>query len=236
MMTKRIFFCAKIFDDERYVSDFIGGKLFANRLSYFRRLEESESSNRGDPHEAMVGWHQPSEVKVFLNDMPLTDLAGPVLIQMNWHGHLNIFCIYAAHSGDFEAITHDNLEDFKRQLRIPEECLKLGRYAVVVTNPAELIERVKAAIKREGFGLSAALVTYYDPRTFSGSISQEESAFRKRDEFQHQKEYRFSIDTGTEGVNPTILEIGDISDITVRLSTSEVNDCLRIRLPAAESA
>lgn len=96
-MSRTIFFFVKVFDKEEYAEDFIKGKLFSNRLSFFRKYEENESANRGDKHEGVVGWHQPDQIRLEINGRIITDLAGPVMTQMNWHDHLNVFCIYAAH-------------------------------------------------------------------------------------------------------------------------------------------
>ena len=58
-MARTIYFLVKVFSDKKYAEDFVNGKLFANRLSYFRKLEEEQQANRGDRHEGVVGWHQP---------------------------------------------------------------------------------------------------------------------------------------------------------------------------------
>ncbi|WMI99762.1 hypothetical protein RBU55_30235 [Pseudomonas chlororaphis subsp. aurantiaca] len=226
-----IFFLVKVFDEEQHAEDFVRGKLYSNRLSYFRKLEESEAANRGDRYEGVVDWHQPSEIEIVINGRTLTDLAGPVSVQMNWHDHINVFCVYAAHSGSFESLTHENLADFKRQLEISEDCQKLGGHAVLVTNVTQFFERVRSAARENNYGLSSGLVEYYNPETFSGSFSENEAIFKKRDEFQHQKEYRFAIDTGVEGDKPITLEIGDISDITSRCNVMDINNSLEIKLP-----
>lgn len=62
-MGKVIFFLAKVFDNENYAEDFISGKVFANRLSYFKELEEEDSANRSDRHEGTVSWYQPDQIK-----------------------------------------------------------------------------------------------------------------------------------------------------------------------------
>ncbi|MFC1507836.1 hypothetical protein ACFL5R_01190 [Pseudomonadota bacterium] len=235
-VSKTIFFLVKIFDDKKYATDFVSGKLFANRLSYFRKLEEAEGANRGDRHEGVVSWLQPDQVQIVINGRTLTDLAGPVSIKKNWHDHLNVFCIYAAHSGDFKSITHENLADFKKQLEIPDDCLKLGKHAVLVTNFTQFIERVKSAVQENNYGLNAGLVDYYNSETFSGNFTEEEAVFKKRDEYEHQKEYRFVIDSGIEGKNPIFLDIGDISDITMHCNVADVNKYLEIKLPQDATA
>lgn len=235
-MSRTIFFFVKVFNKQEYAEDFINGKLFSNRLSFFRKHEENESANRGDKHEGVVGWHQPDQIRLEINGRVITDLAGPVMTQMNWHEHLNVFCIYAAHSGDFEAISEETIEDFKEQISIPEDCEKLGEYAVIVTNVTKFIERIKAAVSSNNYRLNAGLVEYYDPAIFNGSFSEVESIFRKRDEYRHQKEYRFSFDTGIAGNNPLILDIGDISHITMQCKVSDINAKLEVKLSSNQNA
>ncbi len=225
-----MFFFVKVFDDEKYAEDFIKGKLFVNRLSYFRKLEEGESANRGDKHEGVVSWHQPDQVNIEINGRVITELAGPVSTQMNWHGHLNVFCIYAAHSGEFDGVSEETLAAFKKQLELPEECQNLGEYAVLVTRVNQFIERIKISAKENNYGLTAGLVEYYDPDKFNGSFTENESIFKKRDEYKYQKEYRFAIDTGIEGKKAISLDIGDISDITMRCKVSDINKYLEIKL------
>lgn len=230
-MSKTIFFFVKIFDDKNYALDFMNGKMFSNRLSYFRNLEESQSANRGDKNEGLVSLFQPEQVNVEINGRLLTDLAGPISIKMNWHDNLNVFCIYAAHSGDFESLNTENFNEFKKQLEIPEECLKLGKYAVIITSVSKFIERVQLATDKYDFGLQADLVEYYDPVTFHGSFNENEAVFKKRDEYSHQKEYRFAFDCGVTGEDPLVVEIGDISDITMLCDASDVNVKLEMKLP-----
>lgn len=235
-MSSTIFFFVKVFDKKEYAEDFIKGKLYSNRLSFFRKYEEENSANRGDKHEGVVGWYQPDQIRLEINGRIITDLSGPVMTQMNWHDNLNVFCIYAGHSGEFDDISEETIEDFKKQISIPEECENLGEYAVIVTNVTKFIERVKAAVSYNNYGLNAGLVEYYDPISFNGSFSDIESIFRKRDEYKHQKEYRFSFDTGVAGNDPLILNIGDISDITMQCKVSDINAQLEVKLRNDEYA
>ena len=232
---KMIFFFVKFFDDEKYVNDFISGKLFANRLSYFKNIEKDEYVSRGDRHEGVVNWLQPDRVRLAIDGQDITgDLAGPVGVQMNWLGHLNVFCIYAAHSGDFRGLSSENIGDFKKQLMISEDCLKLGKYAVVITNVSKFIGRIETAAKARSYRVCRGLVEYYNPETFHGSFSGKEAIFMKRDEYSYQKEYRLAIDTGVQGNNPIILDIGDITDISMPSNVVDINKNLEIRLHIKE--
>lgn len=229
-MSKTVFFLVKIFDEKKHALDFMQGKMFVNRLSYFRRLDEDQKANRGDKHEGVVSWVQPENANLTINGRLITDLAGPISIQMNWHDHLNVYCMYAGHSGEFESITKENLSDFKKHLEMPEDCLKLGKYAVVVTQYTTFINRVSDAVRSNNYGINAQLVEYYDPDTFTGSFSEFDAVFKKRNEFSHQKEFRFAFDTGVSGNDPLILDIGNISDITTLCNVEELNKLLSIEI------
>lgn len=236
LMSKTILFFVKIFSSKAHAEDFLSGILYSNRLAFFRKLEEDVQANRGDRHEAVVGWYQPEQINLVLNDREIKDLAAPVSLQINQHNDLNIFCIYAAHSGPFNEVTDDNILELKEYLKIPSDCLALGEYAVVVTHAKSFIDRVMSSVKEKGFGLKAGLVEYYEPESFSGSFAEDEAIFRKRKEFEHQREYRFSFDTGCSGDDPLKLQLGSISDIAVLCSTSEVNSLLQVRLPDGSTA
>ena len=226
-----IFFFAKLFDDEKFANDFICGKLFANRLSYFRRLEEHEHANRSDRREGVINWLQSDQCQLVIDGRDITtDLAGPVEPHLDWHDNLNVFCVYAAHSGDFKKLTSDNIDGFKKFLKIPDDCLKFGQYAVVVTDASEFLNRVKTAIKTDGYRLRSGLVKYYNPETFHGHFDGTDAIFWKRDEYQHQREYRFAIDTFVMGTDPVTLDIGDISDITMLCNAADINKSLEIKV------
>ncbi|EME0812588.1 hypothetical protein VXJ15_004292 [Vibrio vulnificus] len=230
-MEKTIFYLVKIFDELTYAEQFVGGKLFANSLSYFRRLEDSEA-NRGDSHEGVVTWIQPEKANLEIYGIPVPqgDLAGPISVKMNWHDSLNVFCIYAAHSGNFNTITSDNIADFRKHLEIPDECLKLGKHAVVITNVSEFVRRVQDTARENEFGFACSLVDYYDPSEFHGSFDQTEAVFKKRSEYSHQKEYRFAFNSFSNDRKPLIIDVGDLNDIATLCDVNTVNQLLEIKL------
>ena len=233
-MSRHIMFLAKIFKQKSYAQDFIDGKLYANRLSFFKKMEDEKESNRKDRHEAATGWYQKNDISLLINDCEVTDISGPIMTQINRHDNLNVYCLYAGHSGEFSQITIENLDSFRKHLEIPEDCLILGDYAVVLTNASEFMKRVLSAIKIKKYGIRTGLVNYYDPDTFSGSFDDLDALFAKRDEYSHQKEYRISIDTGVDGDDAITLDIGDISDIAILVNTSNLNNLLEIKLPKGD--
>ena len=77
-----IFFFVKFFANKKYATDFVNGEIFANRLSYFRRIEGTNDFERADRHEGVTGWFQPGLGRLVINGMDITgDLAGPVEMQ-----------------------------------------------------------------------------------------------------------------------------------------------------------
>lgn len=229
-MPKTIFFLVKIFSEEKYASDFMRGTLYSNRLSFFRKLEEDQESNRGDRFEGVVGWHQPDDIVLRINGHIIEGLAGPVALQLNKHNNLHLFCLFAGHSGNIDSISLKNIDELKTQVSIPDDCLKLGTHAVVVMNVTEFFHRVKNSAEKNNFALKGALIDYYNPDKLNGNIPEDSAIFKKRDEFQHQKEYRFSIDTGTIGDGPLLFDIGDISDITMKIPVEKLNSSLEFKL------
>lgn len=220
-------FLVKFLTKEERVKELISGKIYMKRLSFFKRMEEDQVSNRADRHEGVSGWFQPGRIHATINGMDISsDLAGPIEIQMDWLNDLNIFCMYAAHTGglDLNTVSTGNIEILRRQLKIPVEyCQKLGENAVIVKDCPKFIDRIKMTAKSKGYGVAAGLVKYYDPRTYHGEFAGLEAAFWKRDEFKHQQECRIAINTFVPGEDAISLDIGDISDITMRLKTVDIN-------------
>ena len=223
---KVILFFVKFFSQKKYVCSFMEGRVHAKRLSYFKGIESSDDSGRADKHEGVIGWFQPGYGRLTLNGMDFTsDLAGPIEIQRSHLDFKNVFCVYAAHSGDIDMgnLDHDNIEALRKQLRLSENCQNLGRYAVVIKNIPEFLKRIKSAAEKKGYRISGRLVKYYDPASFHGSFSDREAVFRKQNEYMYQQEYRFVIDTLAVGDWPIDLEIGDLRDISSCFETSRIN-------------
>ena len=234
-----IVFLVKVFQCARHADDFVQGKLYSNRLSYFKRVEDG--GVRGDEDEGAIMLQREGLTieltatnqatgKVSKIRTSGEELLGPLVMRPEWFDHINVFCMYAGHTGDFETISEENVAAFKRQLEIPEECEQLGNHAVVITNTSEFFRRIKASASGKGYGVCGGLVRYYDAEVGSPSTRKEiETIFTKRKEFECQKEFRLAIDSGTMGCNPITLCIGRIDDIAVRMNTAEINRGLQVR-------
>ena len=230
-----IIFLVKFFEKEHYASDFVGGKMYSNTLGYAKKREDEDRSGRADRDEGTTAWLQPGQVDLKLSGIDLSDaLAEPLQIQMNWLDGLHIYCMSAGHTGSLDKTNLSTLdiEYLRQKLLIPEDCLDLGEFAVVIHNVTEFFRRMDVAVKANNWPYARGLVGYYNPATFHGDFHGIEAAFRKQNQFDHQREYRFVFDVGSTGNAHLEFEIGDISDITLRVNSSQLrsDDYLRLSL------
>ncbi|WP_159817115.1 hypothetical protein [Colwellia sp. 20A7] len=229
-MRNEIIMFVKIFENERYRDDFLSGKLYMNRLSYFQKVEEDATANRGDRHEGALAWLQPNKILMKINDIEIKgeDFVEPIMVQMNFHKRYNVYCLYAGHIGSIEDINESASTALLEQLALDSECLKLGKFGVVIHNPKEFLRRVTSAMENTGNGGGAKLVEYYNPDEFHGHFSEQDVVFRKRDEYSHQSEYRIYIDTDTQGDEAFELEVGNIEDIAQSCDSNEINSKMAV--------
>ncbi len=221
---RRIFLFIKFFDKQEYAEAFLQGKVFANRLSAFRRAEGEDTTARIDRDEGTTSWLQGANLTLVLNGMDLSEGLITLQIQLDFLSEFHLFCIHAVHSGDvdLETISHDNIEVLREALRVDDACLSLGPYAVVICDVAAFMDRLKGACTDNGYRAASRLVNYYDPDTFHGNFEGLEAVFWKQTEFSFQREFRIAIDTHTSGEDPLTLDIGDISDIAFPIEASAV--------------
>lgn len=232
-----MFVLVKFFQEEKYANDFIEGKLFANRLSYFKKLEGDEQ--RGDEDEGAIV-HERGQFTLNLTAVdPDTgeeidqctiggsDLETSLIIRPKWFNDWNLFCLYALHDGGLQSRSPEDAQSLEECLKVPEDCAAFGEYAVVITNYTEFVKRVYNAAVEAEYGLVGRLVSYYDPASGTPPITSEiDTIFTKRKEYEYQSEFRFAIKTGTVGNDPIILNIGKIDDIAIALGTSDLlNAC-----------
>ncbi|MCY4303348.1 MAG: hypothetical protein OXC62_00955 [Aestuariivita sp.] len=218
-----IFFLCKFFENESYATDFMKGQLYANKLSYFQRLEES-SNVRGDTHEGIISWQQPEMVKIIINGIDISnDLAGPAFMSSNRLREFNVICMHAGYVENYTDCSIEDLEQIRKRLLIPEECKKFGEIAVVITNQVEFFKRIKAKADSCEYGFARSLVEYYDPNIFHGHFHGIMGAFKKQAKFRFEREYRIVFETGSIGDKPIKLDIGDIEDIAMRINIDEIN-------------
>lgn len=199
-------------------------------LDYFVRLEDSDSSGRGDRHEALSDWLQPNKIKLELNGFQInsTDLAGPVFIRSNQHLAQNVFCMRASYVGGNAPSTFATTDAFEQHLKIPQQNISLGQYSAVITNVKEFFQRIKTAANEQSLALRGRLVNYYDPASFHGNFTEEDAPFNKQIQFAHQREYRLVLSRHKNIVSPYSLNIGDLRDIAHLVPIESLNEGIKI--------
>ncbi len=236
-MKNSIWYLVKFFKEEAYADQFINGTLYCNRISYFKLLEQGKTDGRPDHNEAVAAWLRRAAIE--FNDHPelnitSKDLAGPITLSFDYHDNLNVFCMTAIHTCEFECT--DGLVEYavdeafkvRAQLEIDAKCLCFGRFAVVV-RACEFVLRAKNAIESRGFGFNSTLVEYFDPESFEGNFSWKAIPFMKSKQFSYQKEYRICVDTKTVNGSPVAIDIGNIQDISGKMFSTEVNTLLKLQ-------
>lgn len=220
------FFClVKFFNDEQHADEFRKGRLHAKLLSYYKTIEDD---TRQDTDEGIIAHLQPGQHTVTIDgwDIPPEDMAGPTTVFSNALKSLRIFCMTALYVNERELDVHITkpalLNFFKKNLRVHEECLKFGKYAVMVQNFQEFTEKIaRAAIAHNCRG-RRGLVQYYNPTTLHEHFSEKDAPFRKQTKYANEKEYRFVF----EGLKTDSIDIGDISDITMPIEADRINDSI----------
>ena len=240
-MSPKIHGLIKIYREKEYADRFLQGEMFAQRLSWFRELKGEDG--RSDEYEGAAFVRKDDLILNFESQDPSTgevskfptmtsdDLAGPVIMQHRAFDNVNLFCMYAFHSGGFQETEGNNIAAYKEHLRIDEKCLKLGAYAVGIKDGPEFLKRVDNAVKQRSFRHRHKLVQYYDPNVgVSIDPFSLDVAFTKREDLSYLREYRFAIYTGIAGPDPITLDIGPIHDIAFLMNTKGINRTLDIEI------
>lgn len=246
-MGTRIYLLIKVFDKEEYADEFIRtGEMFCKTIKQFKEIEGDVA--RGDQYEAVSEWHQPEGISLTISyktpdgeekSMPITELAGPFIVQSLSHDSLNAYCMYSITAPEF----NESFETEEERLHVVEkvnamlkahtavdnDMLSLGEHAVVIINVPEFINKVTQAAKAEGYDSWKGLVKYFDPETFSGSFGEVESVFMKRNIYSYQKEFRFVFDSDKpEGAK--FIHAGSLEGLALKIKTSEINTKIEIKL------
>ncbi|ABR91882.1 Hypothetical protein mma_2532 [Janthinobacterium sp. Marseille] len=225
----------KFFSEEKFADDFMKGEIYFNRLSYFKNLENE--NDRGDKQEGLWAVWQPEgmTVEITINNkvLKINELAGPITIAYDKHKHFHIFCMYAAYLSEktMTLVTEDKeqfLQDIARDLAIDDRIKEFGPYAVVIDKD-KFLGRLSKKFEKSEFGIRGRLVDYYDD-VFNGHFSDDEIIFKKQKKFSYMNEYRLAFNSNTQGHDPQIISVGDLSGIAMKWKTSEIHEAIKISL------
>ncbi|MGC4094901.1 MAG: hypothetical protein QM756_44685 [Polyangiaceae bacterium] len=229
----RIWTLLRLFDKVEYAEQFRAGKLRLHKLKFFREYLDSNGELRGDPWEGTCAVIQPSqfsEMKIGDKTIRGDQLLEPIRIAAEFQLSWSLQCFYALTNAGFEAGNFDSLEQLRELFLIHQRCYGLGASLAYLVRPQEFMRRFHKAIRAAGHKYARNLVTYYDANTFHGEFRLDEVPFRKRQEFSHQREYRFSVYSTDADPDPLLLDVGDLSDICKITTPDEFNRDLKISI------
>ncbi|MDB0440336.1 hypothetical protein C4R89_12415 [Clostridioides difficile] len=214
---ERPLFYIKFTREEKWAKDILEGKLFMNKVDYYRQLEvNSGIKGQGDLSE-LKAKIIPLEIKIESKD---TNLVIPLKVkslefELDEDKQKPVFCITGLTIDD---MIIDSYCENSVKLRFPykkEEAdllrKEFGEY-VVVLNPKQFEENISNTLNNEGIGWIFGKVKYTGENSFERikafSNSTPERFLYKDLEFQHQKEYRLVLDENIE--NNKTLSIGSL--------------------------
>lgn len=241
-MGKEYGFFVKVFSKEEYRNDFLNGKIFMNTIKFFKEYEDVHDGNVGDKHEAVGGWFQPPGMRIVIKPEgaePITiteeDLAGPIVMRMNKHDTINVFCITYLHShgiGLDDPVDDETFEKLQGYFTVPDDLVNLGEYAVVIPKTQPFLEKIRNAAtklisEKQALSFRAEKVTYYDKNSSLSLTNPDDAVFHKQKDYEHQSEFRVCLDRGSNVAEPFILEVGDLDGIALPCLTNEINSFIK---------
>ena len=153
-----------------------------------------------------------------------------------WAGRFNVLCTTASYIDTEWTVPADRYDEvLDRYVRIPEAVMKLGDFAVWIHEPNEFVERVKAAADKSGVPMDCGFMEYGRRPMPSLGLKDVKLIFRKREQYKHEREFRFVFESPQKVEGPLGLDVGDVSDIAKLFRTREFNDQLSITCGEADS-
>ena len=234
MTASAILMFIKMVDKETHATDLLDGKLYLNRISWFKEQESEDASPRFDSDEGLSAIRMSRDGTITLcpednpaNEITITadHLIGPVRVESNYLSSLSGFCLHAVHSGniDIDHISESNMGILQEHLKVDPACYEFGKYAVIIKNPQEFVERVMRSAKNAGYKVWCGMVNYDEPPELGSQFPDIAAVFRKHPRFGYQREYRIVFDTRIIGDFPITLDIGSIRDIAMPMLTEDIN-------------
>ncbi len=206
----------KFFEKEEYRNAFLAGKLYANKLSYYRSKEnQTIGVSDGFENAELIAW---ADENHFVQNV-FIEIDGEIYVKSTAYDSkpqdyrenqgfisyapkdYNVFCMSSipiGKCGEVCSFDKSNLNSF-------------GQYGVVVLNSSVFMNRIKSSLDRnEGVSkISWGLVNYVDFQQ-RDSI-QHWTPFHKFSSFAYQQEYRIVFSAADNGA--IIYSIPSIKDI-----------------------
>ena len=187
------------------------GVVYMNELGYFRREEEREDNDE-------VLDRRENEIYSTAYELPGGIPCNYIMKQENSSNFA--FCMFY--------IPHEQGR-FHFSDKQKEKLARFGDTALIIKDFGEFICRTVKSAANEGFELHHREVFYYDEKqeVTMGMMDlltkgMYNVSFFKRKQFRHQQEYRLVVNMEKTKRDHIKLQIGDISDISVQVSTKQM--------------
>lgn len=199
-----------------FIESLQSGCMYMNSLAYYReKYAKTGDDTIGDPHEGKLIIHNGAlyvpelGIAEQLNDYPLATA--------NENDY--VFCMFG--------INREISDKFLFSEEQKQKLIDFGDTALIITDIPEFFQRIKHSAMSADVSIDNNFVKYYDEkvddalRLYSYLQSGIKNVvFHKRIQYKYQQEYRFTIPY-IPGQDVVKLQIGDISDISEMISTSD---------------
>lgn len=200
-----------------YIESLQSGCIYMNSLAYYRKkYAETEDDTIGDPCEGKWVIHNGALYSPATGEVrTLNSSALPTENENDY-----VFCMFS--------INPEISDKFLFNDEQKQKLIDFGDTALIITDIPEFFQRIKRCVISEGISFDSNFVNYYDEKI--DDIFRLESysrkgiksvVFHKRKQYEYQQEYRFTV-PNIPGQDVVKLEIGDISDISIMISTSDL--------------
>jgi len=211
--------------EDKYVTDFLNGKLFMKTLEQFAdfmcRDESSDNNFRGDIHEGIQATftrgYNPMFYQMDKNEEIMkTGICGVIdVLKLR----IKVFCMTAI-----------DYHEAKNAFILPDKRMQeFGKYSIIITDVPEFLKRVKDAFEKLNNKDKEYILKYKKVRYDMG-FEYEDSydEFHKNDSYSYQNEFRISIDFTEGKFSQKILDTTtDFAKITfpgkIQLDTNELS-------------
>lgn len=194
-MDKRIFLLVKFGESEFMERFHHEGEILLQRLRMFRR--PVYNAQRRDIYEGFTHIVQRSISSITAHNKGIKNHYNPIIFDTR-NDNPYIYCMCAVNP------TH--LSHNTKPL-IDKTCFELGDTAVIIKNPFFFLNKIQSYCHQNNYQIDSGHISYVDFNKYQGKLS----LFTKSIYFEHQKEYRLSIDTHNAVSSPLKIKLGSLS-------------------------
>ncbi len=191
----------KFSNEESHLIDFVeNGHVYVNTAEYFTRCE-NEAVGQNDKFELASSYHQHEGASIEIAGRKFK-IAKPFCVREGAPEYSHIFCLYG--------LSEESISRSEDGLVFDERLWdEFGNYFVLIHDAHSFMKMLDLKLKKLNLRYRANYVHYFCPNTYEGSVG----AFKKRNIFSYQEEYRVAIDQPNMSVPIDDLYLGSLENI-----------------------